>query len=219
MSLEDIQRDLKQATYYNDTPEAFIPYESVRVIWAGDRLERFLKTHDPSLRTSEIGAARAGLLCTISILTGIVPQDWSGWSRFKTIFFPRDDALADRRRDNNTLKFTKRELEHDSFLGDTNLARLFMTDMWIYFPIVLEGNKQESYGKDLRLPLFQEDPMVREGGFGKVTKEMIPPKQIILGHLSDHLGIPKAPHPVSFILHDLIRLVAYRFFFPCRSNS
>ncbi|KAJ6064039.1 hypothetical protein N7499_012719 [Penicillium canescens] len=200
MSIEEIQIDLKRATYYNDTAEAFIPYENVREIWAGDRLERFLRTHDPNLRASEIDTARDGLLRTISILAGIAPQDWSGWSRFRTIFFPPNHALAERRRDKNTITFTKEELALDSFLGDTNLARLFTTDMWIYFPIVLNGNRQDPYENDLRLPLFQVDPVVREGGYGKVTKEMIPPKQIILSHLSDHLGIPETPHPVKLIV-------------------
>jgi hypothetical protein len=213
MSIEEIQIDLKRATYYNDTAEAFIPYENVREIWAGDRLERFLRTHDPSLCTSEIDAARDGLLRTISILAGIAPQDWSGWSRFRTIFFPPNHALADRRRDKNTITFTKEELALDSFLGDTNLARLFTTDMWIYFPIVLNGYRQDPYGNNLRLPLFQVDPVVREGGYGRVTKEMIPPKQIILSHLSDHLGIPETPHPVKSIVHDMSRHAAYRFLF------
>ncbi|OQE34584.1 hypothetical protein PENCOP_c017G04971 [Penicillium coprophilum] len=200
MSLENIQSELKLATYYRDTPEAFIPYESVQQIWAGDRLERFLKTHDPSWSTSEIDAVRDGLLRTISILASIALQDWSGWSRLREIFFLQDDAVADRRRDKNTLVLSKEELQDNSFLGNALLVRAFMDDRWIYFPIVLKGNKQDPYGEDLRLPLFQEDHPVRHGGFGKVTKEMIPPKQIILGHLSDQLGIPEAPHSVKLIV-------------------
>ncbi|KAJ5816964.1 hypothetical protein N7447_009197 [Penicillium robsamsonii] len=200
MSLEDIQSELRKATYYKDTAEAFIPYESIREIWAGDRLERFLKTHDPSIGSLEIGVARDGLLRTISILASIAPRDWPGWSRFKDIFFPRDDLVADRRRDKNTLVLSKKELEDDSFLGNTLLVRAFMDDRWIYFPIVLGGNKQDPYKEDLRLPLFQEDPVIRQGGFGKVTKEIIPPNQIIIGHLSDQLGIPEAPHPVKLIV-------------------
>ncbi|KAJ5154022.1 uncharacterized protein N7500_009461 [Penicillium coprophilum] len=200
MSLEDIQSELKLATYYKDTAEAFIPYESVQEIWAGDRLERFLKSHDPSWGTPEIDAVRDGLLRTISILVSIALHDWSGWSRLREIFFLQDDAVTDRRRDKNTLVLTKEELQDNSFLGNALLVRAFMDDRWIYFPIVLKGNKQGPYGEDLRLPLFQEDHPVRHGGFGNVTKEMIPPKQIILGHLSDQLGIPEAPHPVKLIV-------------------
>ncbi|KAJ5372062.1 hypothetical protein N7517_004068 [Penicillium concentricum] len=200
MSLKDIQSELKRATYYKDTAEAFIPYERVREIWAGNRLEQFLKTCDPSLGISEIDAARHGLLRTISILASIAPRDWPGWSRFKDIFFRQDELVADRRWDKNTLVLTKEELEDDTFLGDALLVRAFRDDRWIYFPIVLKGNKQDPYGEDLRVPLFQEDHVVRQGGFGKVTKEIIPPNQIIIGHLSDQLGIPDAPHPVKLIV-------------------
>ncbi|CAI7636554.1 unnamed protein product [Penicillium glandicola] len=210
MSLNDIQRALRQATYNNDTSdttEAFIPYESLREIWAGDRLERFLKTHDSTLRTSEIDTARDGLLCTISILASIDTQGWSGWSRFREIFFPPDDVVADRRRDKNALMFTRQELAHHSFLGDTVLARFFTDDRWIYFPVVLNGNGQVSYGKDYRLPLFQEEHVLREGGYGKVTKEVIPPKQIILSHSHNHLAIPEAPYSAKLI-------VARKRFFP-----
>ncbi|CAG8008221.1 unnamed protein product [Penicillium nalgiovense] len=204
MSFEDIQSDLKKETYHYDTPEAFIPYESVQKIWAGDRLEQFLKTRDPSLGRSDIAVARIGLLRTISILTGVVPRDWSGWSRFRQIFFPPDDDVADRRRDKNILDFTRQELERDSFLRDTNLAGHFVTHRWRYFPVVLneyeeaEENEEDSYGENYRLPLFRED-------------HIIPPNHIILGHLSDDIGIPKAPHPVKLI-------VARKRFFP-RANS
>ncbi|CAG8302638.1 unnamed protein product [Penicillium nalgiovense] len=219
MSFEDIQSDLKKETYHYDTPEAFIPYESVQKIWAGDRLEQFLKIRDPSLGRSDIAVARMGLLRTISILTGVVPRDWSGWSRFRQIFFPPDDDVADRRRDKNILDFTRQELERDSFLRDTNLAGHFVTHRWSYFPVVLnenekdEENEEDSYGENYRLPLFREDHVLRQGGYGEVTKEIIPPNHIILGHLSDDIGIPKAPHPVSFIAYNLIRLVAYRLLF------
>ncbi|CAG8908813.1 unnamed protein product [Penicillium egyptiacum] len=211
MSFGDIQSDLKKETYHYDTPEAFIPYESVRKIWAGDRLEQFLKTHDSSLGRSDIAAAREGLLRTISILTGVVPRDWSGWSRFRQIFFPPDDDVADRRRDKNILDFTRQELESDSFLRDTNLAGHFVTHRWSYFPVVLNENVEDAYGENYRLPLFREDHVLREGGYGEVTKEIIPPNHIILGHLSDDIGIPKVPHPVKLI-------IARKRFFP-RANS
>ncbi|KAJ6178290.1 hypothetical protein N7519_008751 [Penicillium mononematosum] len=217
MSFEDIQSDLKKETYHYNTPEAFIPYESVQKIWVGDRLEQFLKTQDPSLGRSDIAVAREGLLRTISILTGVVPRDWSGWSRFRQIFFPPDDDVADRRRDKNILDFTREELERDSFLRDTNLAGHFVTHRWSYFPVVLNDNEadgedeEDSYGENYRLPLFREDHVLRQGGYGEVTKEIIPPNHIILGHLSDDIGIPKAPHPVKLI-------VARKRFFP-RANS
>ena len=94
-----------------------------------------------------------------------------------------------------------------------------MTHRWSYFPVVLNDNEEDgedeedSYGENYRLPLFREDHVLRQGGYGEVTKEIIPPNHIILGHLSDDIGIPKAPYPVSFIVRDLIRPVAYRFLF------
>ncbi|KAJ6132700.1 hypothetical protein N7471_007915 [Penicillium samsonianum] len=154
--------------------------------------------------TSKIAEAQHGLLRAISILTGIVPRDWSGWSRFSEIFFPPNDADAKRRRDINIPKFTKEELEDEFFLGDTNLASHFVAHRWIYFPIVLNETKQDSYEKNHRLPLllplFQEDHVRRQGGYGVVTKEIIPPHHIILGVMSDHLGIPGPEAPYRFEL-------------------
>lgn len=219
MSLEKVQKKLKEATYHYDTPEAFIPYARVQEVWAGDLLEHFLMNHDPTMGTSKIAEAQLGLLRAISILTGIVPRDWSGWSRFSEIFFPPNDADAKRRRDINIPKFTKEELEDEFFLGDTNLASHFVAHRWIYFPIVLNETKRDSYEKNHRLPLFlplfQEDHVRRQGGYGVVTKEIIPPHHIILGVMSDYLGIPgpEAPHRVSLIVHNLIQLVADRFLF------
>jgi hypothetical protein len=197
MTLTAIQQDLIRATYNRNDPDtkAFIPYESVRRIWAGVRLEQFLKDHDPTLSDQEIAEARHGLLRTISILVGIVHQDWSGWSRFKAIFF--DDNRADLRRDTNALALTLDELEDTTFLGNHGFARLFMQDVWVYFPVVLQGLKEIPYEEKRRLPLYQEESVVREGFYGKVTKEVIPGNHLILSHLSDNLGIPEAPHPVS----------------------
>ncbi|KAJ5425441.1 hypothetical protein N7465_000511 [Penicillium sp. CMV-2018d] len=201
MSLGDIHKRLKEAIYNYGTPEAFITYDGVREVWAGDRLERFLMAHDPTLRPSQIDEAREGLLCMISILAGVVPRDWSGWSRFRQIFFPSNNVDRDRRRDKNIPKFTKKELKDDSFLGDTNLATHFVGHMWTYFPIVLNENKQEFYEKHERLPLRQEkEPVARQGGFGEVTREIIPPNHIILGHVGDHRGIPEAPNSKELIV-------------------
>ncbi|KAJ5593075.1 hypothetical protein N7537_009979 [Penicillium hordei] len=201
MSLGDIHKRLKEAIYNYGTPEAFIPYDRVREVWAGDRLERFLMAHDPTLHPSHIDEAREGLLCMISILAGVVPRDWSGWSRFKQIFFPPNNVDRDRRRDKNIPNFTKKELKDNSFLGDTNLATHFVGHMWTYFPIVLNENREVSYGKHERLPLRQEkEPVVRDGGFGEVTREIIPPNHIILGHVGDHRGIPEAPYSKELIV-------------------
>ncbi|KAJ5395328.1 uncharacterized protein N7487_009631 [Penicillium crustosum] len=201
MSLEDIRKRLKEAIYNYNTSRAFIPYERVQEVWAGGRLDRFLMDHDRNLSPSQIDAARHGLLRILSILIGVVHQDWSGWSRFGQIFFPSDNVDAARRRDKNVTTFTKKELKDSSFLGDTNLASQFVVHMWTYFPPVLDGNKQETYEKHLRLPLCREkDPVVREGRSGKVTKETIPPNHIILGDVSDHRGIPGARYPEELIV-------------------
>lgn len=218
MSLGDIHKRLKEAIYNYGTPEAFIPYDRVQEVWAGDRLEQFLMAHDSTLCPSQIDAARDGLLCTISILAGVAPRDWSGWSRFNQIFFPPNNDDAARRRDKNILTFTKKELKDDSFLGDSNLATHFVGHMWTYFPIVLKENDEATYEtaykKHDRLPLYREkEPVVRDGGFGEVTREIIPPNHIILGHVGDHRGIPEAPNSVSIMVHDLTQLVTYGFLF------
>ncbi|KGO57905.1 hypothetical protein PEX2_040560 [Penicillium expansum] len=200
MSLEYIQEKLREATRNPGTIEAFITYESVQKVWAGDQLEQFLKTQDPTLDKSEIDAARRDLLRMISILTGVVPRDWSGWSRFRQIFFPSDNVDADRRRDKNILTFTEEELRVPSFLGDTNLATHFVGHMGTYFPIIFNDHKNDAYGKNPRWPLYKEEDVFREGGFGEVTKEIIPPRHIILGYVRDHLGIPELPYPDKLIV-------------------
>ncbi|CAG8259308.1 unnamed protein product [Penicillium olsonii] len=201
MSLEDIRKALADAKYNKDTPtKSFVLYEDVQQIWAGEKLEQFLWTHDPGLTPSEINTVRETLLRTISILATIVPLDWLGWSRFREMFLPADDTLADFRRDKHALEFKMEHLAADSFLGGDPLAQLFMNFRWIYFPEVLKGRKHAEYEAERRIPLYQDEYVLREGVFGTVTKEKIPPNHIILSHLSDHLGIPDAPHPVELVV-------------------
>lgn len=202
MSLEDICKALATARYNKETPvNSFILHADVQQIWAGEKLEQFLWSHDPSLTPSEIDTVRENLLRTISILATIVPSDWLRWPRFREMFLPTDDTLANFRRDKHALDFKMEDLAVDSFLGDDYLAQRFMWLRWIYFPEVLKGREQTDYEPERRIPLYQEkDCPPREGGFGTVTKERIPPNHIVLSHLSDHLGIPDAPHPVSLLL-------------------
>ncbi|CAG8403774.1 unnamed protein product [Penicillium salamii] len=202
MSLEDICKALASAKYNKDTPtKSFILYEDVQQIWAGEKLEQFLWTHDPSLTPSEIDTVRENLLRTISVIATIVPSDWLRWSRFREMFLPADDTLANFRRDKHALDFKMEDLAVDSFLGGDHLAQLFMIFRWIYFPEVLKGREQVDYEPERRIPLYREmDSAPREGVFGTVTKERIPPNYIVLSHLSDHLGIPDAPHPVELVV-------------------
>jgi hypothetical protein len=204
MSIEQIKSDLSQAMYYpNEQGKAFTPYERVKRIWKGNSLKLFLESMggDQHLSPLQIKEAKDGLLRTISVLVNIVPKNWEGWSRFQAIFFPLDEATAHWRRDKNATSFTKEELADDSFLGDLNMARSFSDDVWIYFPVILNEKREEEskYDSPLRVPLFQIGSEVRPGGYGSVTKELIPPNHIILRHSSDHLGIPETRHPVSLI--------------------
>ncbi|CAG8937260.1 unnamed protein product [Penicillium salamii] len=202
MSLEDVCKALANARYNKETPaNSFILYADVQQIWAGGELEEFLWSHDPSLTPSEINTVRENLLRTISVLATIVPSDWLRWSRFREMFLPTDDTLANFRRDKHALDFKMEDLAVDSFLGDDYLAQRFMWLRWIYFPEVLKGREQTDYEPERRIPLYQEkDCPPREGAFGTVTKERIPPNHIVLSHLSDHLGIPDAPHPVELVV-------------------
>ncbi|OKP09600.1 hypothetical protein PENSUB_5032 [Penicillium subrubescens] len=185
MSSRDIAASLRNATYYPGTSRAFIPSAAIRKIWAGGRLEQFAMDHGLGLQQSEIDTARVGLLHIISILIGI---SWSDWSRFKAIFFPEDLDVALYRRDRNVLSFTMEQLEDECFFGsDSPSARLFATERWTYFPILLSRGQEEPYNEDYRLPLVRvESETPKRGGFGIVTKEKIPAGQIILNHLPDH---------------------------------
>jgi hypothetical protein len=159
--------------------------------------------HGLGLQQSEIDTARVGLLHIISILIGI---SWSDWSRFKAIFFPEDLDVALYRRDRNVLSFTMEQLEDECFFGsDSPSARLFATERWTYFPILLSRGQEEPYNEDYRLPLVRvESETPKRGGFGIVTKEKIPAGQIILNHLPDHntgvlndVGIAHPPYRMS----------------------
>lgn len=202
--LEDIREELDKAIYNRDVPEAaFITYDKIQEVWVGDRLGRFLRDprRDPSHGTDqaisdlEIEVARDGLLRMISILIGI---HWSGWSRFKQIFFSHPLAITER-RDANIKSLTYEDLKDESFLGNNTFPRHFLMNRWTYIPITFDGDSMIPYAKGTRLPLVWQEKWFKKGGFGEVTKEMIPLYQIVMKHLSDHLGIPDEPNSVSVL--------------------
>lgn len=187
VKLDDLREELDKKTYNRDTSDAaFIPYDRIQEVWAGDRLERFLKAHaDESIPPEEIEIAQTSLLRMISLLIDI---HWDGWSRFRQIFFLHPDAPA-KRRDDNIKSLDDETLKHKSFLGNTSFPRNFITNKWIYIPVTLDGYSLVPHDKGTRLPLVRDDNWLRNGGFGEVTKEMIPRNHIVFKHLSDHLGL------------------------------
>lgn len=195
VTLEDLREELDKKTYNRDTSDAaFIPYDRIQEVWTGDRLARFLKNHtDESFTAEEIDVAQSSLLRMISLLIDI---HWDGWSRFRQIFFLHPKAIAER-RDHNIKSLDDETLKHESFLGNTSFPRKFLTHKWIYIPITLDGYSLQPHDKGTRLPLVRDDNWLRNGGFGEVTKEMIPPNHIVLKHLSEHLGLSDQANSVS----------------------
>lgn len=201
--LEAIETELHDEIYNKGTDAnvTFISYNKIQKVWAGDRLDRFLRDPrcDPDHGTAQaisnlqIEEARRGLLRMISLLIGI---SWSGWARFKKIFFLNPMA-ATQRRDNNIENLEYDDLKHDSFLGNTPFIERFRQDRWIYIPITLIGGGEHDYKYGRRLPLVRQKCSRREGAFGEVTKEKILPGHIVLKHSSHHLGLPDQTNSVS----------------------
>jgi hypothetical protein len=196
VKLEDVREEIDEKAYNRDTHEAaFITYSIIKEVWAGDRLERFLKKYvDDSIPPEEIETVRTSLLRMISLLIAI---HWGGWLRFRQIFFLHRDAA--KRRDNNIKSLRIEELEHETFLDSNYFARKFVANKWIYIPITLDGYSSTSHDKDTRLPLVWKGNCGK-GGYGEVTKEMIPPNHLVLKHLSDRLGLPDQSNSVSVYL-------------------
>lgn len=160
--LEAIQTELhreilNQGTEVNVT---FIPYDRIEKVWAGDRLDRFLKDPhcDPdhgtaqAISESQIEEARHGLLRMISLLIGI---SWTGWPRFTKIFFIHPMA-ATKRRDDNIEDLEYDDLKDESFLGNTPFIERFRQDKWIYIPITLIEGEDDNYKLGRRLPLVRQ---------------------------------------------------------------
>lgn len=187
VKVDDLREELDKKTYNRDTSDtAFIPYNRIQEVWAGDRLERFLKAHaDESIPPEEIEIAQTSLLRMISLLIDI---HWDGWSSFRKIFFLHPDAPA-KRRDDNIKSLDDETLKHKSFLGNTSFPRKFITNKWIYIPVTIDGYSLVPHDKGTRLPLVRDGDWIRNGGFGEVTKEMIPRNHIVFKHLSEHLGV------------------------------
>ncbi|KAJ5689545.1 hypothetical protein N7462_003937 [Penicillium macrosclerotiorum] len=193
MSLKSIAQELSNALCNRGRKQAFIPRVRVQEIWAGNRLGDFANELRLGLTDEQIRIAQTELLHTISLLIAI---NWREWSRFKAIFFPSDQAIANSRRDCNIASLRLEDLEHESFLGRAdNMAHFFMTERWLYFPILLKMGHNDAYGEDYRLPLIlDETQKPKEGGFGIVTKAVIPRGQIIIDR-NDDLGFREfQPH-------------------------
>ncbi|KAJ5568306.1 hypothetical protein N7450_010792, partial [Penicillium hetheringtonii] len=207
VELEIIRKELYVEIQNKEIAESdvtFIPYDRIQEVWAGDRLDRFLRdAHcdpdhgtDQAISDSQIKETRDSLLRMISLLVGI---HWSGWSRFKEIFFLHPTAATER-RDNNIKNLTYHDLKHESFLGDTPFIDQFLQNRWTYIPIILDGDIKDPFEPGTRLPLVRQDRSLRKGGFGEVTKEMILPNHIILGHSNIQLGLQKHTNSTRLIV-------------------
>lgn len=201
--LDTIRKQLYNSTQNigrTDLNVTFIPYDRIQAIWAGERLDRFLRDAlcdpdygtDQAISDSQIREARNDLLRMISLLVGI---HWSDWSRFKEIFFLHPTAATER-RDNHIINLTYNDLKDESFLGDTPFIDQFIQNRWAYIPIVLDGD-MKGFRMGTRLPLVRQDNSVRRGGSGEVTKEKIPPNYIFLGHSNASLGLTKQINSVG----------------------
>ncbi|PYH93162.1 hypothetical protein BO71DRAFT_450966 [Aspergillus ellipticus CBS 707.79] len=179
-SLQDLEDRIRialvNAMQNKDIPsEKFAPRERLMTIWSQELLKEFIRLQKPGFREDSIHIIQRDFLQTISILCYI---GWPEWSRFGKIFLEHfdGDGRMDR-RDANIGKFELKHLEHHSFLGSP-WAERFLSDQYIFCPIVLKEGESLSFSREWRLPFINtKSKRIRQGGYGDVTEETIPGAQ------------------------------------------
>ncbi|RAL04452.1 protein kinase family protein [Aspergillus ibericus CBS 121593] len=165
--------DLASAMQNKATPsETFIARESLAAIWSQEILKDFIRLKKPGFRDDDIEVIREDFLQIISLLCYI---GWPNWAYFGRIFLAHYglDGRRDR-TDAKIGKFQLGDLESDAFLGRP-WAHKFLSDQYIFSPIVLREGESLDFSREWRLPFINEESNeIRQGGYGSVTEETIP---------------------------------------------
>lgn len=166
---EGIRDELEEAVINKEENlERFISHKSLKQIWTA-RLIPFFQILEPGYDNSAIIFAEKNLIKTLSILVAI---GWPHWSSFWDLFFTSKDSSGRLNHLDNSLPYAFLILKDVSFLG--KWAPAFQRMQHIFIPIVVESGQIQEYEKEYRLPFIDlERKDIGEGGFGKVTKEVI----------------------------------------------
>ncbi|KAL4802306.1 kinase-like domain-containing protein [Aspergillus unguis] len=148
----------------DDHSKTFISLESLRKIWTEKRLKGFAHLYR-AFPDAEITYIRKNLLQTLSILVDI---KWDRWGQFQRIFLQHD-----RRTDADIPQYDGSMLER--FLGIETQS--FLALRYIYCPVDIEEGKGRTLGPGWRLPSLSTEE-IGEGGYGSVTKELIPSRHL-----------------------------------------
>ena len=149
--------------------ERFACEHDLQTVWAeNNRLDRLLLAH---LSLEQLDFVRGHLIKVLSILIWI---GWHRWPEFGRIFLNDYDRDGKRDRLDESLPIEDEDqLAHSSFLADFSSARNFLAQQYIFIPIYIREDVDQDYPKTRRLPFVGTSGEIREGSYGKVTKEII----------------------------------------------
>ena len=151
------------------TNEQFACEHDLHTAWGeNQRVERLLNFY---LSPEQLEFVRRNLIKVLSTLIWI---GWHHWSEFERIFLNQQNSGARSDRLDDSLPILdERELAHGSFLGHPVHARLFLAEQYVFLPISIREDEDQSYPKARRLPFVKVSEEVREGSYGKVSKELV----------------------------------------------
>jgi hypothetical protein len=194
---ERIHEEIKDAIHNKDENlEKFISQKSMRKIWTEGRLMRFFKILHPEYDHTALLFAEENLLSTLSILVTI---RWPHWSTFWELFFDSRDSSGKQNHLDHSIPYPLSTLNDESFLGEW--ASDFQSIQHVFIPIVVERGQIKDYPKEYRLPFINhERKEIGEGGFGKVTKEVIASHQLRQYNLVNEVGFLPPPPLSNFEL-------------------
>ena len=149
--------------------EQFACEHKLKIVWDKDhRLEKLLGKH---LSLEQLEFVRENLIKVLSTLIWI---DWHRWTEFQRIFLDHYDGEGRRDRLDNSFPIEDGDkLAHSSFLADSASARHFRVHQHVFLPIFIEEHEDQTYPKTRRLPFVNESGDIREGSYGRVSKEIV----------------------------------------------
>ncbi|KAL4812113.1 kinase-like domain-containing protein [Aspergillus spinulosporus] len=157
-----------------ETPsEAFITKDVLLRIWSTEKLKECAVFVGLNFCDQEITYIREHLLRTFSILVLI---SWDGWPHFRELFLKGSESrLGDN--DDVVMNHPPTDLEQDLGLL---WGHRFHEKIPVFNPIVIQSGKDDEYPHTSRLPFIPaENAQLGEGGYGRVTKEIIPAGQYL----------------------------------------
>ena len=152
--------------------ETFVARERLAAVWTQELLKDFIRLKKPGFRDDDFDVIQRDFLQIISILCYI---GWPDWTQFGRIFLGHYGTDGERDRTDASIgKFKLEDLENAAFLGSP-WAHKFLSDQYIFSPIILREGESLEFGREWRLPFINEESNeIRQGGYGSVTKEIIP---------------------------------------------